>query len=161
MKKVALFVLVFIVGVSGLSMAKDPGFGGGGAKAGREGMGLPGGKWWKMPLVADKLALTPEEKEKLDASYLQYRRRSIDLRHQVEKERLEMEQLLDSTSFNAAAALERFKKLKEAQTNLDIERFKFLAQVRELLGSERYQKLKSEVRKHRMKRKKKKQSAPE
>ena len=57
-------------------------------------------------------------------------------------------------------ALECFKKLKEAQTNLDIERFKFLVQVRDLLGNERYQQLKAAVWEHRMKRKQKRQTAP-
>jgi len=152
MKKVTLLALLFMFALSGISMAKDPGFGRGKAGPGKKSIGIPGGKWWKKPQVTDKLALTQEEKEKLDTMYLQHRRQMIDLHSQVEKERLELEQLLDSSTFNAAACMGRFKKLQEARTSLATERFKFLAQVREMLGLERFQQLKADVRQHRMKR---------
>jgi Spy/CpxP family protein refolding chaperone len=83
--------------------------------------------------------------------YLQHRRQMIDLHSQIQKERLELEYLLDSSTFDAAACMERFKKLQAAHSNLATERFKFLVQVRELLGLERFQQLKAEFRQHRMK----------
>jgi len=153
MKKVSLLALLLMFALSGIAMAKGPCFGGGGSGPGKVIMGIPGGKWWKKPQVADRAALTQEEKEKLDTMYLQHRRQMIDLHSQVEKERLELEQLLDSSALNAASCMGRFKKLQEAHTNLTTERFRFLVQVRELLGPERFQQLKAEVRHHRMKRK--------
>lgn len=153
MKKVSLFALLFMFSLSGISMAKDPCFGGGGQCPGKVNMGIPGGEWWKMPQVADKLALTQGEKEKLDTMYLQHRRQMIDLRSQIEKERLELEHLLDNSTFDAAACMGRFKKLQEAHANLTTERFRFLVQVRELLGPERFQQLKAEFQQPRMKRK--------
>jgi Spy/CpxP family protein refolding chaperone len=153
MKKVTLLALLFMFALSGVSVAKDPAFGGGGAGGGKETLGIPGGKWWKMPQVADQLALTQEETEKLDAMYLQHRLQMIDLHSRVEKERLELEQLLDSSTFSAAACMDRFKKLQEAHINLATERFKVLVQVRELLGLKRFQQLKAEVRQHWMERK--------
>ena len=153
MKKVSLLALLFMFSFCGTSMAKDPCFGEGGACPGKVNMGIPGGKWWKMPQVADKLVLILEEKEKLDTMYLQHRRQMIDLHSQVGKERLELEHLLDSSTFDAAACMGRFKKLQEAHTNLTTERFRFLVQVRELLGPERFQQLKAKAWQHRMKRK--------
>ena len=153
MKKVTLLALLFMFALSGISMAKNPGFGGRGSGPQKESMGVPGGKWWKTPQMADKLALTQEEKAKLDSMYLNHRHQMIDLRSQVQKERLELEQLLDSSTFNGEASMECFKKLQEARTSLATERFKFLVQVRELLGLERFQQLKVKVRQHRMKRK--------
>lgn len=151
MKKLLLLALVLTFALPGVAMARDPGFGGGGPGPGKEDMGLPGGKWWQMPQVADKVALNQEERQKLDTMYLQHRRQMIDLHSQVQKERLELEYLLDSSTFDAAACMECFKKLQAAHSNLATERFKFLIQVRELLGLERFQQLKTEFRQHRMK----------
>ena len=145
MKKVVLLALVFVFALSGISMARDPGS--------RREEGMPPGKWWKVPQVAERLSLTEEERQKLDTMYLEHRHRMIDLRTQVEKERLELEQLLDSTSFDPAASMERFKKLQDTHRALATERFQFLLQVRSLLGLDRFQLLKAQVWKHRMKQK--------
>jgi Spy/CpxP family protein refolding chaperone len=153
MKRATLLALVLMFTLSGISMAKDPGFAGGSPGPGKESMGIPGGKWWKMPQVARRLVLTQEEKKNLDTMYLQHRYQMIDLSGQVEKERLELEEIFDSSSFDAAACTDRFKKLQEAHKILATERFKFLVQVRELLGLDRFEQLKTEVRRHRMKRK--------
>ena len=152
MKKIMLLAVLVMFAISGISEAEVFGFGGGGSGSGRETMGVPGGKWWRMPQVADKLTLTLEEKEKLDAMDLQLRRRLIDLRSQMQKEWLELEQLFNASAFDAAASLDRFKKLQEARTSLATERFKFLVQVREMLRLERFQHLRDDVQQHRMKR---------
>jgi Spy/CpxP family protein refolding chaperone len=152
MKKIMLLAVLVMFAISGISEAEGSGFGGGGSGPGKETMGVPGGKWWRMPQVAEKLALTLEEKEKLDAMDLQLRRRLIDLRSQMQKEWLELEQLFNAGTFDAAASLDRFKKLQKARTNIAIERFKFLIKTRELLGPERFQTLKTEARQYRMKR---------
>ncbi len=153
MKGLTLVALAFIFALSSISMAmaEDRGFGKGRFGHGKEAINIPFGKWWKMPHVADKLALNQEEKEKLDSMYLQHRHQMIDFRSQVDKERLELEYLLDSRTFNAAACMDRFKKFQEARKNLATKRFKFLIQVRELLGLERFQQLKAEFRQYRMK----------
>jgi Spy/CpxP family protein refolding chaperone len=140
MKKTALMTFVLVFALSGISMARGPGYG-------RENI-MPRGKWWKSPEVAERLRLTPDEKEKLDTQYLEHRQQMIDLRAQVAKERLELEQLFDSTKFDSAACMDSFKKLEKAHVNLATERFKFLVQVREMLGLERFQELKAEFWKH-------------
>jgi Spy/CpxP family protein refolding chaperone len=150
MKKIILLALVFVFVLPGISMARDPDFGGGGQRHGKENP-LPRGKWWRLPQVVDKLALTQKEKETLDTLYVEKRRTMIDLRSQVQKERLELEQLMDSSNFDAAACMERFQRVLEAKRNLSTERFKFLVGVRELLGLERFQQLKAEFWRHRMK----------
>ena len=152
MKKVTIFTLVIILGLFGIFSAADARFGGEGKDTGKGSIGLPPGKWWKMPQVAEKLSLSKEEQEKMNIMYLEHRRQMIDLRSQVERERLEMEQLLDSETLNASACMDRFKKLQEVQNSLATERFKLLVQVRELLGLDRFQKLKEEFQHFRMER---------
>lgn len=151
MKRVTFLTLVLVFIFSGISMARDSGFGREGRGGGKESMGMPHGKWWKMPQAAEKLGLTQEEKEKLDEMYLEHRRQRVDLHARIQKERLELEELLDSETFDAKGCMARFERVQEAQNELAMERFKFLVQARELLGYDRYQQLKNEFQRHRMK----------
>jgi len=152
MKRAAFVVLAFIFVLPAVSAAKPRVGCEGGAHHAKEGMGVPHGKWWKMPQTAERLKLTDEEKEKLDRLFLEHRRRMIDLSREMQKERLELEQLLDSTSFDSAASMARFMKVQAAQKDIAVERFRFLLGVREIVGLERFQELKAEVREHRMRR---------
>ncbi len=150
MKRATLFVLVFLFVLPAVSMAKPRGGCGDRVYHQKEGMGVPHGKWWRMPQPAERLNLTEEDKEKLDRLFLEHRRRMIDLRSEMQKERLELEHLLDSTPFDSAASMARFMKLQAAQKDIAVERFKFLLGVREILGLDRFQQLKAQVREHRM-----------
>lgn len=145
MKKVMLFALICFFAASGIGLARGP--------AGMGGMGgltVPYGKWWRMPEVEKKLSLTGREQQKLDDLFVRNRRRLIDLKTNVQKEKLELEQVLDQPNFNEPACMNRFKKFQDARTNLCNERFKFLVKVRKLLGLDRYRQLKTEFRDRRM-----------
>jgi len=146
MRRVTIFAVICFFAVSGIGLAKGP-----------CGMGvstLPHGKWWQTPEVAKKLNLTSEELQKLDGLYVESQRQLIDLRSSVQKEKLELEVILDQPDFDESACMKRFKKYQDAHTKLLNERFKFLIKMRELLGLDRYRKLKTEHRHggtHRMK----------
>ncbi|NVM22245.1 MAG: periplasmic heavy metal sensor [Desulfobacterales bacterium] len=142
MKKVTIFTLICLIAASGIGLAKES------RGVGR--LKMPHGKWWRMPEVAKKLALTSEEQQKFEDLFVQSRRRMIDFKSNVEKERLELEMILDQQDLNESACMDRFKKFEDARTNLANERFRFLVEVRKLLGLERYRKLKTEFRDHRV-----------
>jgi len=146
MKKILLMVVALTFVWSATGMAREP-------RLAKDRMTIPPVKWWKMPQVAEKLSLTKEETEKLDTMYFEQRSRMIDLRSQLAKNRLEMEQLFDKEPFDANACLSSFKKSQDARNVIGLERFKFLIKVREMLGTERFQVLKAEFREHRAKRK--------
>ena len=152
MKRIVLVLLVFMFVLPSVCAAKQRGGHEGYGQHGKEGMDVPRGRWWKMPQMAGRLNLTADEKEKLDLMFLEHRRQMIDLRSAKQKERLELEHLLDSASFDSAACMRRFMSVQEAQKALALERFKFLLGVREILGLDRFQQLKTRVREHRMKR---------
>ncbi len=142
MKKVTIFALIYLFAVSGIGLAKGPG-----------GMGeleIPHGKWWRMPEVAKKLDLTSKEQQKLNDLFVQSRRQLIDLKSNVEKEKLELEMILDQQNFDESACMDQFKKFEHARANLANERFRFLVEVRKLLGLDRYRQLKTEFRHRRM-----------
>jgi Spy/CpxP family protein refolding chaperone len=142
MKKIVLFTLICCLSLSGLGFAMN--------HHSKESM-PPGGKWWHIPEMSKKLNLTSEEQEKLDELYVKNREKLIELKSDVEKKMLAMEQIIENENFNESVCIEQFKKLQDTRTKLAIERFRFLVEVRKLLGFERFQQLKIGFDKHRMK----------
>jgi Spy/CpxP family protein refolding chaperone len=148
MKKVMLIATVLVLTLTGMGFAGQRGFGPGMKKGG---MLIPPGPWWERPTLSESLALTDEEKGKLETVFFEHRKGMIDLRGETRKARLELEQLMRSEAFNAEAGNAGFKRLQDARNTLAAERFKYVVAVRDLLGADRYRKLKAETRKFRMK----------
>ncbi len=111
------------------------------------------GKWWHVPHVSEKLKLNDAEKKELDRLFVENRRSLIDLKSAVEKERLELDILMDQTTLDENAVMKQFKKLEKTRTSLAAERFRFFLGVRKVLGSERYQSMKMLYKSFREKRK--------
>jgi Spy/CpxP family protein refolding chaperone len=117
------------------------------------GQKVPRGKWWQMPQLSEQLNLSEEQNNQLDELYLNNRRNLIDLKSTVERERLELENIIDQQALDEAAAVQQFKKLEAARANLAAERFRYFLQVRKTIGYERFQSLKTHFRKFRRQRK--------
>ena len=103
---------------------------------------MPSGKWWRIPRVAEQLSLSDGEKEQLDELFLESRRKFIDLKAGLERERLELENLLEKEALDEEALMEQFQRLESARAKLAGEHFRFLLEVRKLIGFERFQRLK-------------------
>ena len=108
----------------------------------------PFGKWWNDPRMSKQINLTDEEKNKLDKQYVESRRRMIDLKSKVERERFELETLLESKEMDEDAAKAQFEKLDKARSDLAAERFKFLMESRKILGNKRFQYVKGMYQKN-------------
>jgi Spy/CpxP family protein refolding chaperone len=119
------------------------------AKGMHGGKGLPMGKWWENPEMAEKLNLNDAEKAKLKEAFNNSHRKLIDLKSNVEKQRFELGNLLDKKTLDEAAAMQQFTKLEKARAELSKERFSFLLETRKILGHERYQTLKQEGKERR------------
>ena len=100
------------------------------------------GKWWNNSGVATELKLTDGERKILEEKYAESRRKMIDLKSEVEKERLELDLVLDKQDANNDQIGERFDKLENARKKLSKERFGMLIEIREILGVDRFQALK-------------------
>jgi Spy/CpxP family protein refolding chaperone len=148
MKKAILMATVLILTLTGVGFAGQRGFGPG---MNRGSMLMPPGPWWEQPKLSQSLTITDAEKEKLENLFFGHRKGMIDLRGEAKKARLDLEQLMRSDTFNAEAGNAGFKRLQDARNTLAAERFKYIVAVRELLGADRYRKLKTETRKFRMK----------
>ncbi len=99
---------------------------------------MPGGKWWKMPAVVQRLNLNDQEINELDESYRQSRRQMIRLKADMETEQLELQSIIEDRDMNEAAALTQYAKLDQARSELGLERFRFFLKVRTIVGHERF-----------------------
>ena len=101
------------------------------------------GKWWNNSAVADELKLTDSERKILDEKYTESRRKLIDIKSKVEKERLELDIILDKQDTIKSQIVEQYERLENARAKLSKERFGLLIEIREIIGVERFQELKT------------------
>ena len=73
-------------------------------------------KWWKRPAIAEALELSDNEKNRLDELYVDFRRKAIDFRATIARERLDMDQLLEQNQLDEAAILKHFGKVEAARS---------------------------------------------
>jgi len=102
---------------------------------------LAPGRWWRSPELSKDLGLTEKEKQVLDDMYVKNRTALIDLRSDLEKERLKLEASLEKDPFNESAAISQLKRVEERRQKLSYERFKFIIESRKILGAERFRML--------------------
>ena len=111
------------------------------------GQEVPAGKWWYNPKIRKNLSLNKNEIKQLDKLFADSRRKLIRLKSDVEREQFELDQLLSKKKVSDAAVRKQFQKLEHARKNLANERLTFVMGVRNILGSERFQQLKSNYKK--------------
>ena len=111
------------------------------------GKDIPVGKWWHRSGMASKLNLSEAEKDTLDQKWIENRRNLIKLKNVVESERFELEVLLESEPLKEAKALEQHVRLQKARSDLANERFRFVLEVRKIIGLDRFQELKAAFKK--------------
>jgi Spy/CpxP family protein refolding chaperone len=107
------------------------------------GQEVPAGKWWYNPKIQKNLNLSKNEIKRLDKLFANSRRKLIKLKSAVEQEQFELDQLLNSKDVNDSAVKKQFQNLEKARQNLANERLQFVISVRNILGPERFQQLKS------------------
>ena len=107
------------------------------------GQDVPAGKWWYNPKIQKNLNLSQKEVDKLDQLFAGSRSRLIKFKSEVESEQFELDQLLSKKKVNDADVKKQFQKLEQARKNLANERLEFVIGVRNILGANRFQELKS------------------
>lgn len=99
------------------------------------------GKWWATPQIVQELQLTADEIQQLEDAYDAAHLIMIDLKSKAEIERTKLRTLLEQPDLDETAALEQNRKKQEVRAQLSEERFKFLFEVRKIIGSDRFVKL--------------------
>ena len=108
---------------------------------------VPAGKWWYNPQIQKNLNLSQNEIGKLDKLFANSRRKLIQLKSEVEREQFELDQLLSKKKVDDAEVKKQFQKLEQARKKLANERLDFVIGVRNILGADRFQQLKSNYQK--------------
>jgi Spy/CpxP family protein refolding chaperone len=103
----------------------------------------PSGKWWYNKKVVKNLNLTQKEVRQLDRTYEKSHRKLIDLKTAVKREQFELDTLLGKDPVDDAKVRKQFKLLEKARTDLANERLGFVISVREIIGADRFQQLKT------------------
>ena len=106
-------------------------------------LGVPPGRWWERPRIAQQLALSPEQKEKLNSETIAHARLLVDLKAAVEKAEIDLRVSAEGDPFNGRAAREAFRSLQTTRQRLEAERFEMLVNVREVLTHEQWLKLRN------------------
>ena len=96
------------------------------------------GRWWRSPELAKGLGLTDKERQTMDDLFARNRNALIDMRGDIEKEQLKLEDILDKDPVNESTARAQFKRVEERREKLAFERFKYILEVRKTLGPERF-----------------------
>lgn len=104
---------------------------------------VPSGKWWYNKKVVQNLNLTQKEVGQLDRLYENSHRKLIDLKSAVKREQFELDTLLGKEPVDDAKVHKQFKRLEKARTDLANERLGFVIRVREIIGADRFQQLKT------------------
>jgi Spy/CpxP family protein refolding chaperone len=112
-----------------------------------ESQDVPSGKWWYNPKIQKNLDLSKKEINQLDQLFAKSRRKLIKLKSEVENEQFELDQLLGQEKVNDAKVKKQFQKLEKARNKLANERLDFVIGVRNILGQDRFQQLKSNYQK--------------
>jgi Spy/CpxP family protein refolding chaperone len=113
------------------------------------GQNVPSGKWWYNQKVVQNLNLTQKEIRQLDQAWVDSQRKLIKLKNEVEREQFELDTLLGEKTVDDAKVRKQFKQLESARTDLADERLGFVIRVREIIGAERFQQLKTSYKKWR------------
>jgi len=113
------------------------------------GQDVPSGKWWYNNKVVENLNLTKKEVRQLDQLYAKSHRKLIKLKNAVEREQFELDELLGEKTVDDAKVRKQFRQLEKARTELADERLGFVIGVREIIGAERFQQLKTSYKKWR------------
>lgn len=128
LKKVLIAaLLILLIGLPGAVSAQD----------------VPSGKWWYNKKVVQNLNLTQKEVGQLDRLYEDSHRRLIDLKSAVKREQFELDTLLGKEPVDDTKVRKQFKRLEKARTDLADERLGFIIRVREIIGADRFQQLKT------------------
>jgi len=98
----------------------------------------PIGKWWKRPRIVEALKITPEQQGRLEAIFAKNRRGFIDLKADVEKRQVDLEELMvrkDSDPKKVSSAVDA---LEQAKLRLRKSHAMMVLEMREILTAEQW-----------------------
>jgi len=117
--------------------------GGPGGKPHRMMNDRPMGAWWKNSEVASKLQLSDQQVQQLENTFYQHRLKLADLRANIEKQDLTLQQLLDAPTPNDSAILAQVDQRSAARNQLDREFTQMTLDFRKILTPDQWKQLRA------------------
>lgn len=111
------------------------------ASATAQPLGLPPGKWWHLPGVVERLELSTDQQDRLDAIFRRSAPELIDLKADVEKKAIALRGELDRTELDAGAVAAAASRLNEARGALFNRELMLLVEMRSVLQDPQWRKL--------------------
>lgn len=99
---------------------------------------MPAGKWWKRPPVVESLKITPEQQERLDEVFSKNRRAFVDLKADVDRRTIDLEDLLAARDLDARKARAASDALEQARARLGRARTMMVVEMRGILTEEQW-----------------------
>ena len=94
---------------------------------------MPGGKWWKRPAVVENLKITPEQQERLDEVFSKNRRAFVDLKADVDRRTIDLEDLLAAKDVDPKKVAAASEALEQARGRLGKARMMMVVEMRGIL----------------------------
>ena len=101
-----------------------------------------GGKWWYSPSVKDTLQLTPDQTNKLNKVWIEHRKRIIDIKGDIEKAYLDLENLMGQPMVDTQVAYKLAERIGQLQARRTEQRIRMAIDIRRELSIEQFEKLK-------------------
>jgi len=99
------------------------------------------GRWWNDPMLAQRLNITADQKQKMDSIYEQHKLRLIDLNADLQKQELLLQPMIASDTPDQAKTLAQIDAVVNARAALERENAHMLFDIRETLTPAQWQKL--------------------
>jgi len=141
MKKVLILMFVTVFALTGVAAAKGPGSRGHADGPGGDGQKGVRGTFWERDRVTQALSLTQEETAKLTELQNDHRNTVQVMSEDLREQRQAMKEIIQSEDFSPSDAKKLFKSTEKARARIHEKRFELQIQQRQLLGPERYVKL--------------------
>jgi Spy/CpxP family protein refolding chaperone len=107
--------------------------------------GGPRGRWWMDPLLVQKLALTTDQQNRIDALFQQNRLKLIDLSAALQKEEAILEPLLEGDRPDESQVLAQIDRIAQARAELEKNNARMLLGFRGVLTLDQWKKLQADV----------------
>ena len=101
------------------------------------------GQWWRNPEVAEKIGLSDQQKQQLEKISQDSRLKMVDLRANLEKQRVILMPMLQTYRPDQAAVLAQVEKVSQARAALEKQRVQSMLASRGVLTEEQWNKLKN------------------
>jgi hypothetical protein len=106
---------------------------------------LPPGKWWRRPEVVNRLELSADQQDRLDAIYRASASDLIDLRGTVEKENIMLRGELDQPQLNRTNIQHIAAQLNDARGRLFQRELVMLVDMRAVLNDQQWNRMRAEI----------------